>query len=353
MSYKAVILGCGPRAAFHLDAYKENLPEIELVAACDADEARRLDYGKKYSIPRLYSDFEEMLKTEKPDILHVVTPPAFREQALEMAGKYGVKGVLMEKPLALTVSQAAKIKEVAEKYNLKVAINMQRRYFDHCRELRNLVRSNQLGEIHFLRCATRGNILSMGPHTIDLLLFLLDNPVVEKIWATGYAMNGHEYGHTAPAHILARLSLEKKITVYLEDADDAVGVFGETGGYWQHLEIDIWGSKGRAWWRQNSNWGYQTGGMAESRSFPIGWFKSDELGQREFTRAMAHWLDDDKCEHDNSLRFSLQGYQVLMSIFQSSLDQEIKKCPVAIDPKVVEKLSERLEKQGRIAAREE
>ena len=32
MSYKAVILGCGPRAAFHLDAYKENLPEIELVA---------------------------------------------------------------------------------------------------------------------------------------------------------------------------------------------------------------------------------------------------------------------------------------------------------------------------------
>jgi len=353
MSYKAVVLGCGPRAIFHFDAYKENLPEIDLVAACDASEERRVACGNKYAIPRLYSDFEEMLKKESPDILHVVTPPAFREQALELAGKYGVKGVLMEKPLALTVSQAEKVQAVAEKYNLKVAVNMQRRYFDHCRELREVVRSKQLGEIHFLRCVTKGNILSMGPHTIDLLLFLLDNPALEKVWATGYQMNGHEYGHPAPAHILARLSLQNNISVYLEDADDAVGVFGEKGGYWNHLEIDIWGSKGRAWWRQNSNWGYQAEGMAEPKESPISWDKSDAVGQREFTRAMAHWLDDDRCEHDNSLRFSLNGYQVLMSIFQSSLDQAIKTFPMEIDPQVVEKLSERLECQGRVAAREE
>ncbi|MDD5727667.1 MAG: hypothetical protein PHV59_03800 [Victivallales bacterium] len=57
-----------------------------LAAACDADETRRLDYGKRYAIQRLYADFETMLKTEKPDILHVVTPPAFREQALEQSG---------------------------------------------------------------------------------------------------------------------------------------------------------------------------------------------------------------------------------------------------------------------------
>ncbi|MDD5697167.1 MAG: Gfo/Idh/MocA family oxidoreductase [Victivallaceae bacterium] len=248
MTYKAVILGCGPRAASHLDAYKENLPEIELAAACDADETRRLDYGKKYAIPRLYVDFETMLKTEKPDILHVVTPPAFREQALELAGKYGVKGVLMEKPLALTVTQAERVRAVAEKYHLKVAINMQRRYFDHCRALREVIRSNQLGTIEFVRCIMRGNILSMGPHAIDLTLFLLDNPPLQKIWATGYAMNGHEYGHPAPAHILGRINFAPNLTVYLEDADDAVGVFGETGGYWQHLELDIWGGRGRAWW---------------------------------------------------------------------------------------------------------
>ncbi|MFA6715581.1 MAG: Gfo/Idh/MocA family oxidoreductase [Victivallales bacterium] len=353
MSYKAVILGCGPRAGFHLDAYKENLPEIKLAAACDTNEARRLEYGKKYSIPRLYSDFETMLKTEKPDILHVVTPPVFREQALELAGKYGVKGVLMEKPLALTVTQAERVRAVAEKYHLKVAINMQRRYFDHCRALREIIRSNRLGTIEFVRCVTRGNILSMGPHAIDLTLFLLDNPSLQKIWATGYAMNGHEYGHPAPAHILGRINFAPDLTVYLEDADDAVGVFGENGGYWQHMELDIWGGRGRAWWKQNQDWGYQTTGMNEPECFPTGWFKSDELGQREFTRAMAHWLDDDRCEHDNSLRFSLQGYEVLMGLLQSAYDGEIKQTPFRIEPQIVEKLSERLEKQGRILCRED
>ena len=42
-----------------------------------------------------------------------------------------------------------------------------------------------------------------------------------------------------------------------------------------------------------------------------------------------------------------------MSLFQSAYDGEIKKTPCAIDPQIVEKLSERLEKQGRIAPREE
>ncbi len=352
MAYKAVILGCGPRAQFHLDAYVENLPEITLAAVCDQNIQRLEETGKKYSISKLYTDFETMLATEKPDILHVVTPPTYREQALEAAGRYGVKGVIIEKPLALSVNQAQKVKETAEKYNLKIAVNMQRRYFNHCRDLRELMRSGKLGKIEFIRAVIRGNILSMGPHMVDLLLFLLDNPECQKVWSTAYKMNGHEYSHPAPAHVLARLNFVPDLTVYLEDADDAIGVFGETGGYWQHCEVDIWGANGRAWWKQNSGWGYQIDGMAKAKTAPTGWFCSDATGQREFTRAMAAWLDG-SAEHDNSLRRALMSYELLMAIFQSAYENSILHVPFNIDPAIVEKLSERLEKQGRIPYTEE
>ena len=86
MPYRSAILGCGPRAAIHIRAY-EGLDEIRLVAACDRDCERLQDYGKKFPIPHLYEDLEQMLADESPDILHIVTPPAIREDPIALAAR--------------------------------------------------------------------------------------------------------------------------------------------------------------------------------------------------------------------------------------------------------------------------
>ena len=71
MIYKSAILGCGPRAEIHMQAYK-GLDEIRLGALCDMNRERLDACGDKYGINRRYADLQEMLKREKPDILHIV-----------------------------------------------------------------------------------------------------------------------------------------------------------------------------------------------------------------------------------------------------------------------------------------
>ena len=52
--YKSVILVCGPRAEAHIKAY-EGIDEIHLNAACDKNETRLNEYGKRFKIPILKS----------------------------------------------------------------------------------------------------------------------------------------------------------------------------------------------------------------------------------------------------------------------------------------------------------
>jgi len=338
--YKSVILGCGPRAAAHIEAY-EGIREMKLEAACDMRRERLDDYGRKYRIPRLYEDLETMLREEKADVLHIVTPPAIREEPMELAARYGVRGIIVEKPIALNPAQAKKIKSLAERTGLKIAVNMQRRYFKTCQDLKKIIDAGKLGDIHWIRCVTRGNILSCGPHMVDLLLYFLNDAAPLRVWATATGMNGYDYGHPAPANMLIHYVFPGEKVVYFEDAEDAVGTIGENE-FWQHLEFDFWGTKGRAWWAQNRDWGYHAEGMPKAYLEKCSWEGSDVPGQREFTRAMARWLDDDKNGHLNCLDNTLKGFDAIMATLQSAYANKRVELPCAVPDDIVDKLEARL-----------
>ena len=71
------------------------------------------------------------------------------------------------------------------------------------------VSTGVIGKLGFVRCVTKGNILSMGPHMIDLLLYFLNDVAPTHAWATGYGMNGYDYDHPAPANMLMAFSGER------------------------------------------------------------------------------------------------------------------------------------------------
>lgn len=63
------------------------IPSVQLVAACDREPIMAEQLAVRYSIPHWYSAVAEMLETEKPDVLHITTPPqshlALARQAFE------------------------------------------------------------------------------------------------------------------------------------------------------------------------------------------------------------------------------------------------------------------------------
>ena len=77
MSYKCAFLGCGPRSNGHAAAY-EYINRGETVACCDVNEERLNTYAETHGIANRYTDLDEMLEKEKPDVVHLVTPPTLR-----------------------------------------------------------------------------------------------------------------------------------------------------------------------------------------------------------------------------------------------------------------------------------
>ena len=72
--YKAAMLGCGGRAREHVDAYRF-VKGGKLAAICDMVEERLNNFGDDFGIASRYTDLDEMLEKEKPDVLHIVTTP--------------------------------------------------------------------------------------------------------------------------------------------------------------------------------------------------------------------------------------------------------------------------------------
>ena len=72
------------------------------------------------------------------------------------------------------------------------------------------------------------------------------------------------------------------------------------------------------------------------------WAAADVPGQREFTRAIAHWLDDEERVHDNCLQNALRGFEAIASAFLSALRGTRLALPADIPDDVVARLEEEL-----------
>jgi len=91
------------------DSYAEAIwdrSEVELVAAADRD-VKRLDvFKERYGIAAVYTDAEEMLRQEKPDIVAVCTNTKHRADLTCLAVECGAKGIVTEKPMVHTLEEA-------------------------------------------------------------------------------------------------------------------------------------------------------------------------------------------------------------------------------------------------------
>ena len=75
--YKTAFLGCGGRARAHADAYRF-VKRGKIGAICDMNEELLNSFGDDFGVSSRYTDLDEMLEKEKPDVLHIVTAPVLR-----------------------------------------------------------------------------------------------------------------------------------------------------------------------------------------------------------------------------------------------------------------------------------
>lgn len=238
---RAALIGCGNIASrlssdagtvgvyTHAEAYK-TCAETELVALCDLDDAALQECGERWQVAARYRDARQLLDEMRPEIVSICTPDATHyELALLALGAPGVRGVLIEKPLALDLAEARELAALAAERKMTVAVNHSRRYAASHQALREDLRTGRLGRIQSVGGIYTKGVLHNGTHWFDLLRFLAG----EIVSARGFRRAGDAADDPT---LDAVLELESGASAQLHGCDaDCFSIF----------EMDIIGSAGR------------------------------------------------------------------------------------------------------------
>lgn len=322
--HTVAVMGLGVRGKTHLKALLENADRYEVVGLCDIREEVMKNVADMFglNVP-LFTDVEEMLATTRPEVFVFVTYPNLRLSMIELAVKYGVKAVSLEKPMAEDMSEAKKMTDLCVKHGIKAVVCHQQKYLSQMQELRAKVVRGDLGEIKKIFAECQAWSAQLGTHYIDYI-----------IWANGgcraKSVVGHIHGpatlkdnHPSPDFLLGEILFENGTRGYIE-----CGYFSERHNPEIYADTDnrltVWGTTGYAYAETDGFWGESskaTKGEFVNGKDP-GWYNHQEkVIQTPYYTEYADWLDDDSKKHSCDIETAFHGFEILEAIFLSALDK--------------------------------
>lgn len=205
-THRLGIVGAGTFAEFALEAYRKHLPFLELAAVtdCDASAARAL--AERFGIGRVYDSLGELLADPAADVVLILTPPhlhyGMAKQALEVG-----KHVLVEKPMAFSVSEAEELVATARERGLQMSANLVLRHHPFHGELARWTTERPHGALlqvmtsamharypegHWYWDASKsgGFFLNTFCHFLDLYDFV-SGETPKRLWSHGDPRNGY------------------------------------------------------------------------------------------------------------------------------------------------------------------
>ena len=208
---KVGIIGCGAIGKVHADAYLAT-GETEIVALCDADQAKLAALGKHAGVDALLDDYRQLLAS-KAEAVSVCVPNSLHAEMAIAALEAG-KHVLLEKPVALNAPQAGRIVAAAEKAETITQVGMVWRHSPQARVIRDYVEAGHFGDIYHLRAVMvrrrgipglgrwfttkavsgGGPMIDLGVHWFDIAMFLSGLWQPRRVSAQVYAKFGPAMG---------------------------------------------------------------------------------------------------------------------------------------------------------------
>jgi predicted dehydrogenase len=186
---RAAVIGCGAIGAgdqtmhpdigvtTHAGAYAA-CPDTELVAVCDAD----LELARRTGAPA-YPAADALLVAERPEVVSIATPDATHAAVLEACLRVeSVRGVLVEKPLALDAGVARGLVALARERGVVLGVNYTRRFAPAYGRLRDELAAGTLGELQHVSGTYVKGLFHNGTHWLDLLRMLVGDPVSVRGW---------------------------------------------------------------------------------------------------------------------------------------------------------------------------
>jgi predicted dehydrogenase len=198
----AALVGCGywgPNLARNLS----EVPEFRLHAVCDRDPAALRALGRRHLHTHTVADFDEILADPAVEAVVIATPPTTHASLAKRALLAG-KHVLVEKPLATSLSDGLELAELAKSTGLTLMPGHTFVYSPAVNKVRELIEQEVIGDIHFVTSSrmnlgkyqSDGVVCDLAPHDLSILLYWLKERVVE-VAASGSCVFHEDVPETA------------------------------------------------------------------------------------------------------------------------------------------------------------
>lgn len=140
---KMAVLGLNQGSKIARDA-KAN-PEIDLVAVAGFGD-HDIKVAEELGV-RIYSDYTLLLKQVDLDAVAIALPNTLHVQSVELSLAAGIKNILLEKPIANTVSDGEHIIQICKDAGATLLVGHHRRSSNRYQLLRQIIDSGRLGDI--------------------------------------------------------------------------------------------------------------------------------------------------------------------------------------------------------------
>ena len=166
--YKVAIVGAGAIAKQHILCLK-TIDPVEIVAVCDLSPAVAEATAERFSLPKWFTNFDEMLVKVKPDVVHITTPVNSHYHLAASSIEHGAH-VFVEKPLATSKEQVHQLIAKSRIHNRVMIENYNYVYSKQMQEIIRLLRTNALGKIIHVDIYIRLNGITKDGMFIDPVL---------------------------------------------------------------------------------------------------------------------------------------------------------------------------------------
>ena len=269
---KYALIGCGRISANHIKAAANN--GFEIVAVCDTDPSQMEKLVKDQKIlhdsqTHKYTDYQEMILKENPDLVSIATESGKHARIALDCIEAGVHTII-EKPMAMSISDADKIIAAEKNSTVKVSVCLQNRFNIAIRELRKAIDAGRFGKLshgtihirwnrnkdYYQQGSWRGTwgddggaLMNQCIHGIDLLQWMLGGEVEEVYGVIKRQLHSYIETEDLGMAILkfsngALATIEGTTNVFPKNLEETLYIFGEKGtvkiGGTAANNIDLW-----------------------------------------------------------------------------------------------------------------
>ena len=252
---KYALIGCGRISPNHIAAAQKN--QLDIVAICDLNVENMKDKQLKFELAdsvHQYTDYHEMLQKERPELVAIATESGKHALIALDCLEYGCN-LIIEKPIALSIEDANRIIEKANRLHLKVCACHQNRFNKSIQKIREAVEKKRFGKMfygtahirwcrdheYYDRASWRGTweqdggaLMNQCIHNIDLLRWMMGDEIEEVVGMTDRLH--HDYIEAEDIGIaLIKFKngsygiIEGTTDIYPKNLEETLYLFGEKG----------------------------------------------------------------------------------------------------------------------------